>query len=261
VLVQMPEPPPHWQRAFGGLSVRVRYLDAQGCLQEATGEDWSEPVQIVCSKEQNAPVLAYPLARVGLPQGTAIALPPAGGFFPLSLGTGDSSGVLSLAWEDGCAALAVWCVRSLDRDTSLFNAARLAREMRESEDPWGWDAISIAERIAGGDFSSYDIVRLPCRDLAVAPGGGEWFLESPFASVREANDGESILLAGVPSGQHTLFSTAGSRVGIFVSETLVVIGPVEGYARRRIRAPVSTRGPSAVMSTSFSHRTPPSAGS
>lgn len=227
VVVQMPEPPPQWLCAFPRLSFVVRYVDARGQQREVPVADWRASVEVVCSKEQNAPFLAYPVAALGGEPGSPIVLPPAGGFFPLSLGSGESARMLSLSWEEGCAALLVSRVRSLGRDMSMFNLARLLREMRESEDPWGWDADRIAERIAAGCFSAFDISRLAVRDVTISPGEGEWFLESPFAPVRRAANGQRIELAAVPCGAHTLFSTAGERVRVFVGEEETVIGPVE----------------------------------
>lgn len=229
VLVHMPEPPPHWQRAFAGLSARIVYLGDDGRPREAVCGAWAEPVRIVCRKLQNSPVLAFPRARTGLPGGAEEELPPAGGLFPLSIGSSDEGRTLELTWEDGCAALAAWKVLGMGRDVSFFDAGRLAAKMREAPDPWTWDSAAIAEAIISGDFSSWDIDPLPCLDVLVSPGPGEWFLESPFATPVPAGSGEVLLLPSVPQGMHTLFSTAGERIRIFVDGERSVIGPREQW--------------------------------
>jgi hypothetical protein len=229
VLVHLPEPPPHWQRAFAGLSARVLYLGDDGRPREAACGAWAEPVRIVCGKLQNSPVLAFPLARTGLPGGAEEELPPAGGMFPMSVGDGDQGRTLELTWEDGCAALAVWKALEMGRDVSFFDAGRLAAKMREAPDPWAWDAIAIAEAITRGGFTSFDLDRLPCLDVHVGPVSGEWFLESPFAAVHAVSPAGRLLAAGVPAGMHTLFSAAGERIRIFVDGERAFVGPVERW--------------------------------
>jgi hypothetical protein len=227
VLVHMPEPPPHWRRAFAGLSARVLYLGGDGRPREAACGQWGQSVRIACAKLQNSPVLAFPRARTGLPEGGEEELPPAGALFPMSLGgTGDS---LELAWRDGCAALTAWKAWSQGVDLSAFDAPRLAAEMRDAGDPWSWDSTSIAEAIVGGEFTSRDIDPLPCLDVRVCPGPGEWFLESPCAAPAPVEAGEELLLPSVPGGMHTLFSAGGARVRIFVGGERVVIGLTERW--------------------------------
>jgi hypothetical protein len=257
VLVVMPEPPPHWQRAFPGLGFTLEYRDASGRVQEVVGEDWSAGVEIACSKEQNSPILAYPWTDADSLAGARVVLPPAGGFFPLSLGVAGGQQVLSLSWEDGCAALVVSRVRALGRDVGLFNVPRLVERLRLADDPWTWDAVAMAERIAAGDFTVFDIDALPCRDVDLAVGEGQWFLESPCTTVRGADSAGMGVLPAVPLGPHTLFSLEGARIGIYVGEKETIVGPMGAYGNRIILAFVSTVAPSGPMSASFSHLTPP----
>ncbi len=256
VLVRMPQPPPHWKCAFPGIGFTIEYRDASGRIQEVVGEDWSAVVEIACSKEQNSPILAYPWTRDST-AGARVVLPPAGGFFPLSLGVVGGQHILSLSWEDGCAALVVSRVRALGRDVGLFNVPRLVERLRRADDPWTWDAVAMAERIAAGDFTSYDIDALPSRDVELAPAMGEWFLESPFAAVRSADSAGTLVLPAVPLGRHTLFSLEGARIEISVGEKETIVGPIRAYGNLMILAFVSAVAPSGPMSTSFSHLTPP----
>jgi hypothetical protein len=253
----MPEPPLHWQCAFPGLGFTLEYRDARGRVQEVVGEDWSERVEVICSKEQNSPILAYPWAGEDSPAGARAVLPPAGGFFPLSLGVAGGKEVLCLSWEDGCAALVVSRVKELGRDVGLFNVPRMVERMRLAGDPWGWDSVAMAERIAAGDFTAFDIDPLPSRDVELAVAEGGWFLESPFATVRGVDSGGTLVLPAVPLGPHTLFSLKGARIGIYVGEKETIVGPMGAYGSRMILAFVSTFAPSGSMSTSFSHLTPP----
>lgn len=223
VLVQVPEPPPHWRQTFPGLRFAVEYVDARGRTAEVLAEP-AAGVWVECAKEQNAPVLAWPLASGG--RESRGELRPAGGFYPFSLGEGAQAASLPVTWEDGCAALVVQAVRGAGGDTTQFNAARLAACMREAADPWSWDSARIAEAVAAGDFTSYDLDRLPCRDAAACTGPGEWFLESPFSSPRAAGADGNLVLPGVSLGTHLLYSLQGTTRMIWIGEGEVIVGPV-----------------------------------
>ena len=88
-------------------------------------------------------------------------------------------------------------------------AAWLARYIREAEDPWNLDLRLIEEKLAAGKFTAYDIDALPCRNVDVNTGTGEWFMESPFAAVTSVTGAGTLSLAGVSLGMHGLFSTDG----------------------------------------------------
>jgi len=253
----MPEPPPHWKSSFPDLGFILEFRDAGSRVQQVVGEDWSAGVEIACSKEENSPILAFPWSGGCPPAGAGLVLPPAGGLFPLSLETAGGQKVLSLSWKDGCAALVVSRIRALGRDVGLFNVPRLVERLRFADDPWSWDSVTMAERIAAGDFTAYDIDPLPSRDVELDVGDGQWFLESPFAAVRRVDSGGTLVLPAVPLGLHTLFSLEGARIGISVGEKETVVGPMGAYGSRMILACVSTVAPSGPMSTSFSHLTPP----
>ena len=257
VIVRLPPPPPHWQRAFPGLGFLLEFRDASGRIQQLVGEDWTGGAEIFCSKEQNSPVLAYPWIVEGSPAGSNRVLPPAGGFFPLSLEDAGGQEALCLSWEDGCAALVVSRVKALGRDIGLFNVSRLVELMRLADDPWSWDAVGMAESIAAGEFTAFDIDPLPSREVELAVCEGEWFIESPCATARCVDSGGTLVLPAVPLGAHTLFSMDGSATSLYVGQRETIVGPRCPYGSRMILACVRTLAPSGPMSTSFSNRTPP----
>ncbi len=257
MLVRLPEPPLHWQRAFPGLGFLLEFRDASGRIQEVVGGDWVTEVEISCSKEQYSPILVYPWVDGDLPSGSRAVLPPAGGFYPLSLDAAGGREMLRLRWEDGCAALVLSRVQASGRDIGLFNVPRLVELMRLADDPWCWDAVTMAERIAAGEFTAFDIDPLPSRDVELAVCQGEWFLESPCATVRSVDSGGTLVLPAVPFGAHTLFSIDGCATRIYVGQRETILGPAGPYGNRMILASVSVLAPSVSMSTSFSNRTPP----
>jgi hypothetical protein len=133
----------------------------------------------------------------------------------------------------------------------------MVERMRLADDPWSWDSVTMAERIAAGEFTAFDIDALPSRNVELAVGEGQWFLESPFATVRCVASGGTLVLPAVLLGPHTLFSLEGARIGISVGQKETIVGPMGAYGSRMILALVSAFAPSGPMSTSFSHLTPP----
>lgn len=226
--VLIPAPPSHWTLAFPDLEFRLVYPDASGREQAVKVADPGRPVTIDCSKTGNTPILAYPCcARDGGGEicGTDI-LRPAGGIYPGSLDESSLQPTLVLDWRDGAAATVLSRLMSLGRDTSLINAARLARYFREAEDPWKLDLVRIEEELAGGKFTAYDIDVLPCRDIYVKAGSGEWFMESPFSAVTTPTEAGTLSLPGVSLGMHGLFSVDGHLTMINVTGTETVLMPV-----------------------------------
>lgn len=233
LLVQVPEPPPHWRQVFPDLCFTVQYLDPRGRMAEVTAEP-GRGAWVECSRERNAPVVAWPHGRGGTP--APGELRPAGGFYPLSLGEGGEAGSLFTSWEDGCAALVVQRVGGAGRDMALFNVARLAACMREAADPWSWDAAAVSEAIAAGSFTFYGLDRLPCRDVEVPAGPGEWFLESPFAGPRAAGPDGTLVLPEVTIGAHMLYSLEGTRRMLWIGESEVIMGTElpRAFPRKRL---------------------------
>jgi hypothetical protein len=174
VQVLLPPPPVHWQIAFPGLAFRVTARDGSGAPVQIVVEDWQQPMEIECSRAVNTPILAWPFVpacRGAVPVGPGL-LRPAGGFYPGSLRTFRGQEVVELAWEDGAAALVVDRAVSAGRDASRFNVPRLCRLLRERDDPWSVDLDAAAQRIAEGEFTAWDLDRLPSRDVRVSTGGG-----------------------------------------------------------------------------------------
>jgi hypothetical protein len=194
------------------MGFRIVTRAARNTAQEDV-DDWRTPVAVTCVRSVNAPVLAYPL------QGY---LRPAGGFYPLSLRDFQGQEVLELTWEDGAAALVMERLVGQGRDASLFNVSRLKRFLAESGDPWDVDLDAVAQKISRGEFTAWDIDKLPSRDADLDPGPGTWFLESPFSASFEAEKGR-IRLTGVSLGCHHLFSLDGQcwRLEVGRQETLL----------------------------------------
>jgi len=197
--ILLPAPPAAWQITFPRMGFRIVTRDGHNCPVETTAADWHSPVAARCARGVSSPVLAYPLDG---------RLRPAGGFSALSLRSYQGREVLELTWMDGAAALVIARLADMGRNVSLFNVPRLRRFLAEAEDPWDVDLDAAAQKIAMGEFTAWDIDRLPSRDAEVGPGPGTWFLESPFSLPREAENGR-IRLPGVSLGCHTLFSLDG----------------------------------------------------
>jgi hypothetical protein len=223
--VVIPAPPEHWARAFPDLWFLVVFPDSQGRNREVEAADWRVPVSVSCSKAGNTPVLAFPctVRDTGLPDGARGILRPAGGIFPDCHGDSSAGSTLKLTWEDGAAAYVVGRLISIGRDTSLFNAARLADFLRRAADPWKLDLDGIAQKIAQGDFNAYDIDPLPGRDVTLEPGPGEWFLESPFCPVMTVQANGTLSLLCLAQGMHGLYSTHGPVYRIDVSPAGTVV--------------------------------------
>jgi len=226
--VLLPPPPVHWQIAFPGLAFRVSARDGGGAPVETVVADWQRPLEIECSRAVNTPILAWPFVPGGrgAVQVDPGLLRPAGGFFPGSLRSFEGGEAIELSWEDGAAAFVVDRVASAGRDMSRFNVPRLCRFLQEHGDPWSVDLDAAAQRITEGEFTAWDVERLPSRDVRVAPGAGSWFLESPFFLPCAAEQGV-LLLGGVPRGSHSLYSLSGAcwRLEVGEGEPLLVPGP------------------------------------
>jgi hypothetical protein len=220
--IAIPAPPAHWARAFSDLRFNLIFQDSAGSWQTVTVTDVSQAAVVCCWKAGNAPVLAYPIA--GRSSGF---LRPAGGLYPGDCAAVDGGQALILSWKGGCLASIFKLLAERGFDTSLVNAERLASYLARHEDPWNLNIEGIAEKLIQGNFSTYDIDLLPARDVTLRPGAGEWFLESPFAVARRAEEAESITLPCLGVGMHALFSVQGQTIRIQVGEKETVIGPAE----------------------------------
>ena len=233
VILLCPTPPVAWQIAFPRLGFRVVTWDPRGAPLVTEVADWRERAVVRCCRVANSPIVAWPYEPGNL-QSSACApglLRPAGGFFPLSLRADGDRQVAELSWADGPPALVIARVAAEGRDISRFNVSRLCLFLHESRDPWSLDLDAVAQGIAQGEFSAWDIDPLPCRDAEVEPGPGSWFLESPFSPTFEANDGR-ILLPRIALGTHRLFALSGRSWTIDVGENECVIVAGTGESRR-----------------------------
>jgi hypothetical protein len=223
VAVRLPEPPPHWQRAFPRLSFELEYPGPGGELCVAGPFAWGERVTVSCSKEANGAFLAWPLAG----EERRRFLRPAGGLYPLDVERAHGEDELCLTWADGCLAVVMLRLAVAGRNPALVNTARLAGCLAAEPDPWSWDLTRIEERLAGGGFTGRDIERLPTTDAVVQPGEGEWFLETPFGGLQAAAPDGALELPGLSHGLHTLFGMDGRRIRLFADSRGVFTLPME----------------------------------
>jgi hypothetical protein len=222
VTVRLPEPPPHWLRAFPRLSFELEYPGPGGELCVIGPFSWGTRVMVVCSKEANGAFLAWPLAG----DERRRLLRPAGGLYPLCAQSGEGGDELCLTWADGCLAVVMLRLAVAGRDPALVNAARLGGCLAAEPDPWRWDLARIEQRLADGGFTAQDIDRLPTTDAVLQPGEGEWFLETPFGALLAAAPGGTLEVPGLPHGLHTLFGVDGRRVRLFVDDRGVFTVPM-----------------------------------
>jgi hypothetical protein len=209
--VVLPALPAHWRAAFPDLKLAVVLTDPSGKERRVTGIAGDSTLSIACPKRTNTPILAWPLSsRDGIRgPGEPGYLRPAGALYPLSLDSGAAGPTLMITWEQGPLAVLMSRLAAAGRDVSLFNAERLDSYLRKHPDPWMLDLDAMAQRIADGSFTAYDIDCLPTRDIRFAPGPGTWFFESPFAGIVTAADDSAVDMPGVSLGQHALFSLEG----------------------------------------------------
>ena len=209
--VVLPDPPPGWSALLPSLGCMLRLPDG-GSLEL---HSWESGRQIVLDKAGNLPVLAYPVVPGG-PGQEPLLLRPAGGVYPGAQVDGPGEPALQLTWVDGAAATLLFDLLAAGRDTSLFNAERLSAVLREEPDPWDVDLPAAEEAIAAGDFSIYDIDRLPVHDVSVATGPGTWVTESPLRAPITAGPSGQVALKGMAEGLHNLVATDGRVVRLEV---------------------------------------------
>ena len=206
LFVQCPELPGHWQRAFGTVPFLLLYPNADGKVSERIVEPWKERVTITVLKQNNLPVAAYPLVKNG-----KVKLRPAGGIFPLDL-CEENQNVLKLSWDQGIVAEILICLFSEAVDITALNSRRLSSEIksRGEGDPWLLNIDYITDRLASRQFRVTYIKKAPARHIQINPGGGEWFLESPFCTPHAIEAEQILVLENVPLGFHRLFDSMSS---------------------------------------------------
>jgi hypothetical protein len=225
VAVHLPPLPDHWAAAFPGMRFLVLCPDGSEDVQGLVTAPAQSCVQLACSKGGNTPVLAYPLAA-GETSADAEApgsLRPAGGFFPSSVNRNPDGLSMQLTWQDGPAALVVYRLLCAGMDVSLVNVQRLSACMAGARDPWDLDLDGIAEALARGAFTAYDIDHLPRRSVTLSSCRGSWVLESPFRPVCEAAADGALELPDISLGLHALHSADGRRILLSVGKNDVLL--------------------------------------
>jgi hypothetical protein len=205
--IRLPDPPSHWRQAFAAWSWELSFPSPGGGTVTRILPAEQGSALILVPKMRNLPICAGPL----LPSG--MRLPAAGGVYPLD--AAENTGVLELSWRGGFLAELLLKLIGGGVDVAGMNSRRLAEEIwrRSAGDPWRLDmcglAEALAEALATGGFSVYDIRLLPALDVIVSPGTGQWFLESPFSSPRTSDAAGKLLLPELGVGRHTLFALSG----------------------------------------------------
>lgn len=252
VTVRLPEPPPHWLRAFPRLAFELEYPAPDGSLSLAGPLPWGEPVTISCAKGANGAFLAWPLAG----DDRRRLLRPAGGLYPSFVSAGTGGDELYLTWADGCLAVVMLRLWVAGRDPALVNAARLGAYLAAEPDPWRWDLVRIEQQLVYGSFAARDIDRLPTVDAVVQPGEGEWFLETPFGGVLTVAPGGTLSLPRLAHGLHTLFGMDGRRVRIYADSRGVFTLPMTGaLPAGAVAAPAPDLSPRASSAPTLPRRT------
>ncbi len=243
VRVELPTLPDQWQHAFSAFQCLLVWPDGSGAPQSRLLSGWASGACLSCPSSGNTPVLAFPLTDFDQRDGRPGFLRPAGGLFPAGIRDGPRGETLVLSWEEGPTASVVLALGSLGRDTSLFNAQRLTQEILAQPDPWDLDLRSMAEKIAAGTFTAWDIDPLPCRDVELFIGAGSWTLESPFRPPAEADASGRVLLPGLSLGQHLLASVPGAATLLEVrAQETITFTLVPANAAAAGRSPHSVDG-------------------
>jgi hypothetical protein len=213
IRVQLPEPPAHWQRAFGGQSWLLTWPDEEGRITRLRVAQGEPPPVIPCPRGACTPVLAYPLH----PDGAAL-LPPAGGLDPWDR---CEAGRLELSWKQGVVGLLLFRLARQGGRIEAINVPRLRREIGEQggSDPWRLDLDGMLARLSGGSFRS-DWIRLKdSREVSLPLEPGTWFLESPFSPPVPSDGVHPLRFTGLTLGLHHLFERdSGRRVDLFLDE-------------------------------------------
>ncbi len=220
--IRLPDPPDHWRDAFPAFNYRIIYpLPAPGGIEELIVAQEDE-IDVEVPKLFNLPMVAYPI----LPERN-VELVPAGGLYPLDCKDGGKT--LTLSWEQGACAEVLLKLWMQEVDCSGLNTARLRREMQDRcrGDPWNLDLPRICSLLALQDFRVTDIRLAPNSDLALDPGSGLWFLESPFRAPVVVKEGESLSLQRVTLGEHLLIDgLSGYILILYVEENSLLWLPI-----------------------------------
>jgi hypothetical protein len=95
--------------------------------------------------------------------------------------------------------------------------------MARKPDPWNLDLAGIAQKIAEGTFSAWDLDLLPQRDATFTAGPGQWFFESPFSDTMTADPAGMVTAHSLTIGMHGLFSVEGRSLLLYVGPREIVV--------------------------------------
>ena len=236
--ITLPSLPPGWQNGLGVDSYRLRYLDGQGRLCEASAPWGASILNITPGKGAVVPILAEPCT--GAPDSTppearstsfgpravrpapGLRLRPAGAVAPFDT---SETGTTTLTWRRGFACGILLDLAQNGIAIDGYNCERLIREIDEKAtgDPFDLDRTEIVASIVSGAFRVTDIKPLPRRDTTLTPGRGTWFTESPFSRQYETAVDESLCLSLTLGFHHLLDLSGGIRYDIQVGEQEITI--------------------------------------
>ncbi|MBN1696915.1 MAG: hypothetical protein JW881_05330 [Spirochaetales bacterium] len=218
---RMEDPPRQWKDTFRSLVCEIRYFDTDGKHKSIVTDNTDWEIAIPVRKLRNSPILAFPMAD-GIP------LPPAGALYPHDIDNPVSLSVV-LTWEKGFISSLLMECMALGEDMSALNVIRLQKELEEISggDFWNLDYSGLAQSLTAKQFSIRSIKRLPCREIALDPGEGDWFTESPFSPLYRVEQGR-LLTEQFPYGYHRLFRlSSGVAYTFYVDQKETLIIPHE----------------------------------
>lgn len=193
-------------------SWELQYLDEKG--EPASRIFSSDDCSILISVEKGIPAFFSLKAFVSI-NGTHIETKPAGFLYPLDR-TGTSGG--NFSWESGFLSRLLLDLSPF-MDVSLVNVSRLMKEIRREaggEDLWDIDGSAIAQELAGGDFSVYDIRLQREREVEAEIPEGLWMNCSPLGRDIQVLPDSTGTQLKLRTGYHRYISTSGSILEIYI---------------------------------------------
>jgi hypothetical protein len=216
--VALPELPEPWKEAFPEILFSIEFPGIDGTIEHISVEPGARSKTISIEKKINTPIVAVPSSG-------GKSLYPCGGIFMgTSVSTDFGSCKLSLTWEDGFAASILLSLLKEGYNIQIINTERLLSEIegRSGGDPWSLDKKKIAEELASGEFTIYDIDSLPSVSIRLSPLTGTWISENPFSPPLSADQDNVLSIEKIAYGFHRYFNAETSRqIDIMASENEV----------------------------------------
>jgi hypothetical protein len=202
---------------FPSVSFMLKYPSTP--CQTKTVKIQEKEITIEVPKMQSVPLAAFPVWQ-------DYELKPAG-----ALLTADSEAdSISLNWTDGFIADILLSLMEQEINIERININRLKREIDEKittdpdiTDPWDLDRQKIINELISCNFRITDIKPLPKYDITFYSGKGEWFTESPFSPLYEADISGNLKLS-LTEGYHILFGISNPSIyEVYVQENELII--------------------------------------